>query len=160
MKPIRFARWLITALVPVLAVIPAPASAQGDGPLGACLASAAGDATALEACLVEHQDDLAALYDLPADWRARLRAYLAAHPGRWDEVEDLVDHFENRRDRLENRWDRREDVIDRREDRRDDQVDREDVFDRREDARDRLEDLRDRREGVRDRIENRWDRRR
>lgn len=159
MNLICTARGLVTALVPVLALIPTPALAQGDGPVGDCLASAAGDASAFEACLVEHQDDLAVLYDLPSDWQARLHAYLAAHPGGWDELEDLVDRFENRRDRFENRRDRREDVIDRLEDRRDDRVDLEDVFDRREDARDRLEDRRDGREGVRDRIENRWDRR-
>jgi len=142
-----------------LILVPAPALAQSDGPLCACLAQAAGDADAFEACLIEHQDELADLYNLPADWQARIHDYLAAHPGAWDELEDLADRLENHWDRAENRRDRWENWIDRTEDRHDDQTDLEDLFDRREDLRDRTENRWDRRENARDRIENRWDRR-
>lgn len=159
MKNLRIPPSVLAALFPLLILVPAPALAQGDGPLSTCLAQAAGDAAAFEACLIERQDELADVYNLPADWRARIHDYLAAHPGAWDELEDIADRLENRWDRAENRYDRREDWIDRYEDRHDDQVDLEDVFDRREDVRDRAENRWDRRENTRDRIENRWDRR-
>lgn len=142
-------------LLPMLAAV--PAQAQGDGPLSTCLEQSGRRAAAFEACLIEHQEELQALYDLPADWVQRLRAYLEAHPLAWDRIEDLADRLENRRDRAENARDRREDRLDRREDRQDDELDLEDLFDRREDVRDRREDRRDWRENARDRFENRRD---
>ncbi len=144
--------------LPLLATV--PAQAQGDGPLSACLEQSGREAAAFEACVIQHQEELHALYNLPADWLARMHAYLQAHPEGWDRLEDVADRLENRRDRAENARDRHEDWLDEREDQRDDQVNLEDIFDRREDVRDRAEDRVDRREGVRDRIENRWDRRR
>jgi hypothetical protein len=136
-----------------------PAQAQGDGPLCTCLEESGRQPAALEACLIENQDELQEEYDLPADGAQRVHAYVEAHPQAWDRWEDLADRRENRRDRAENRRDRREDRLDRREDQQDDELDLEDLFDRREDVRDRREDRRDRRENARDRIENRWDRR-
>ena len=159
MKTLRIAQSILATLVPLLILVPAPAMAQGEGPLSACLAQAAGDAEAFEACLIENQDELIDLYNLPADWQARIHDYRAANPGAWDELENTADRLENRWDRAENRRDRREDWIDRAEDRGDDAVNLEDPIDRREDVRDRAEDRWDRRENVRDRIENRWDRR-
>ncbi len=144
--------------LPMLAAV--PAQAQGDGPLSTCLEQSGREAAAFEACLVQHQEELQALYNLPADWLAQVHAYVQAHPEAWDRLEDVADRLENRRDRAENARDRHEDWLDQREDQRDDQVNLEDILDRREDVRDRAEDRLDRREGVRDRIENRWGRRR
>ncbi|MCJ7677813.1 MAG: hypothetical protein MUO35_08840 [Anaerolineales bacterium] len=146
-----------------------PAQAQGDGPLSTCLERSGREAEALKACLIQHQEELRALYDLPADWATRVLAHLRSHPEAWDRLEDVVDRLEDTQVRAENVRDRHEDRLGTREDRRDDRVDLEDVFDRREDwletREDRhgdtvdLEDVFDRREDVRDRIENRWDRR-
>lgn len=158
MKTIHITRSVLAALFPLLILVPTPALAQGEGPLSTCLAQAAADTAAFEACLVEHQDELAELYNLPADWRTRIHDYLAAHPGDWDELEDIADRLENRWDRAESHRDRWENRFDRYEDRHDEEVDLEDLFDRREDVRDRAENRWDRREGARDRIENRWDR--
>ena len=143
--------------LPLLAAV--PAQAQGYGPLRTCLEQSGREAEALKACLVQHQEELRALYDLPADWVARVHAHLQAHPQAWDRLKDVVDRVEDTRVRAENVRDRHEDRLDTREDRRDDRMDLEDVFDRREDVRDHAEDRLDRREDVRDRIEIRWDRR-
>jgi len=147
----------VSFVLSTLAVV--PAQAQGDGPLSACLEQSERQAAALEACLIEHQQEFLELYDLPADWAQRLHAYFATHPEAWDRLEDLADRLENLVDRAENTRDRREDRLDRHEDRQDDELDLEDLFDRREDVRDRREDRGDRRENARDRRENRWDRR-
>jgi len=144
-------------VLPVLAAV--PAQAQGDGPLSTCLEQSGRETAAFDACLIQHQEELQALYNLPADWPAQVHAYLRAHLEAWDQLEDVADRMENRRDRAENTRDRHEDWLDQREDQRDDQVNLEDLFDRRKDVRDRAEDRSDRREGVRDRIENHWDRR-
>ena len=144
-------------ILPCLAAV--PAHAQGDGPLSTCLEEAGRQPATLEACLIEHQQELQEGYGLPADWAQQVRASLEAHPEAWDRLEDFADRLENRRDRAEDARDRQEDRRDRREDRLDDERDLEDLFDRREDVRDRREDRRDRRENARDRIENRRDRR-
>ncbi len=91
-----------------------PAHAQGDGPLTTCLEESGRQPAALEACLIEHQQELLELYDLPADWAQRMHANLEAHPEAWDRLEDLADRLENRRDHAENARDRREDRLDRR----------------------------------------------
>jgi len=134
-----------------------PAHAQGDGPLSACLEQSGRQAEVLEACLVEHQQELLERYDPPADGAQRVHAYIEAHPHAWDRLEDLIGRLENRRDRADDQRDRREDRLDRREDRLDDKRDLEDLFDRREDVRDQREDRRDRRENARDRLATRWD---
>jgi len=115
-----------------------PAHAQGDGPLSACLEQSGRQAEVLEACLVEHQQELLERYDLPADGAQRVHAFIEAHPHAWDRLEDLIGRLENRRDRADDQRDRREDRLDRREDRLDDECDLEDLFGRRENARDRL----------------------
>ena len=121
--------------LPWLAAI--PAHAQGDGPLSTCLGQSGRQPAALEACLVEHQQELLELYNLPADWAQRVRATIEAHPEVWDRLEDFADRLENRRDRAEDARDRQEDRLDRREDRLDDERDLEDLFDRRENRWDR-----------------------
>jgi len=136
--------------LPLLAAV--PAQAQGDRPLSTCLEQSGREAEAFKTCLIQHQEELRALDDLPADWATRVLAHLQSHPEAWDRLE-------NTRDRAENVRDRHEDRLNTREDQRDDQVDLEDVFEPREDVRDRAEDRVDRREGVRDRAEDRVDRR-
>jgi hypothetical protein len=160
MSIMSYVRRTVLALaftLPWLAAV--PAHAQGDGPLSTCLEESGRQPAALEACLIEHQDELQEGYGLPADWAREVRASLEVHPEAWDRLEDFADRLENRRDRAEDARDRQEDRRDRGEDRLDDERDLEDLFDRREDMRDRREDQRDRREDARDRRENRWDRR-
>ena len=152
-------RCILAAPLALSLLTAAPAFAQGDGPFSQCLEEFAGQADAFEACLIEHEVELQASYDLPADWMSRLHAYLQAHPDGWDRIEDVGDRLENSWDRRENVRDRHENWIDTWEDRHDDDTNLKDVFDRLEDARDRAENRWDRRENARDRIENRWDRR-
>jgi len=60
--------------LPLLAAV--PAQAQGDGPLSTCLERSGREAEALKACLIQHQEERQALYDLPADWAARVHPHL------------------------------------------------------------------------------------
>jgi len=90
-----------------------PAHAQGDGPLSACLEQSGRQAEVLEACLVEHQQELLERYDLPADGAQRVHAFIEAHPHAWDRLEDLFDRREDVRDQREDRRDRRENARDR-----------------------------------------------
>ena len=131
--------------LPLLAAV--PAQAQGDGPLSTCLERSGREAEALKACLIQHQEELRALYDLPADWARRVLAHLRSHPQAWDRLKDVLDRLEDTQVRAEKVRDRHEDRLDTRKDRRHDPVDLEDVFDRREDVRGRIENPRGRRHG-------------